>query len=132
MFFHKVENLKNWCYESNYRRLTIFEKTLHCRCLAGFWICQGSEYTRVLNMPRFSIYHGSEYGFGSVYTRVLNMPRLQRVLKMPMSAYAKYVWMYQNMREYTVICLNGFYFKFLHYNPFRLFSWRDKIWFFRE
>ena len=39
-------------------------------------------------MPLFSIYHGSEYGFGSVYTRVLNMPELQRVLKMPMSAYA--------------------------------------------
>ena len=50
-----------------------------------FWICQCSEYVRVLNMPSFWIYQGSEYvsvlnipGFwicqGSEYAKVLNMP----------------------------------------------------------
>ena len=41
---------------------------LHRRCLTGFWIYQGSEYTRFLNIAGFWICHGSEY------TRVLNIP----------------------------------------------------------
>ena len=39
-------------------------------------------FDRVLNMPRFSIYHDWEYAFCSVYARVLNIPGLQRVMKM--------------------------------------------------
>ena len=68
--------------------------------MPAFWICQGSEYTRVQNMPRFSIYHDSEYAFCSVYARVLNMPGLQRVLKMPM------LCLCLNMFEYARICVN--------------------------
>ena len=40
---------------------------LHCRCVTGFWIClrfwicQHSEYSRVLNMPGFWIYHSFKY-----------------------------------------------------------------------
>ena len=39
-------------------------------------------FDRVLNMPRFSIYHDWEYAFCSVYARVLNIPGLQRVITM--------------------------------------------------
>ena len=92
--------------------LNYFCKTLHCICFRGFWICQGFEYTRVMNhqcseyttilniprfwisfwfwickgliIPRFWIYqgselqevwicHGSEYPSDFEYARVLNI-----------------------------------------------------------
>ena len=36
---------------------------------------RGSEYTRVLNISGFWIYQGHEYASGSEYSRVLNKPR---------------------------------------------------------
>ena len=57
---------------------------------------------------------------GSEYTRVLNMPELHRILNMPMESsvlylydmreYAwvipEYVWLFLNKSEYTGICVN--------------------------
>ena len=43
-------------------------------CL-GFWICQRSESTGVLNIPGLWICHGSEYASGSGYVRILEMPQ---------------------------------------------------------
>ena len=88
-------------------------------------VYQSSQYAAVLNISRlricflFCIYQGSKYardteGSEDAYTLLM----------------FKYVWICQNMREYTFICLNGFCFKFLHCNLFRLFSWGDKNWFF--
>ena len=104
--------------------LTFFAKTLHSRCLTGFWIYQSSKYATVLSISRlricflFCMYQSSKY---------------VRVTEASEDAYAlrifKYVWICQNMREYTFICLIGFCFKFLHCNLFRLFSWGDIIWF---
>ena len=86
--------MKSLCYENNYSRWLFLRK----RSIVDVW--QGFEYTRVLNMPRFSIYHDSEYAFCSVYARVLNMPGLQRVLKMPM------LCLCLNMFEYARICVS--------------------------
>ena len=54
-----------WTWKANIAKIIIavdyFCKTFRCRCLTGFpiylgfWICHGSEYVRVLNMPRFWI-----------------------------------------------------------------------------
>ena len=54
-----------WTWKANIAKIIIavdyFCKSLRCRCLTGFpiylgfWICHGSEYVRVLNMPRFWI-----------------------------------------------------------------------------
>ena len=52
-----------------------FPKTLHHRCLTGFWIylririSQRSEYKEVLNIPGFWICQGSGYAFSSEYVR---------------------------------------------------------------
>ena len=86
--------MKSLCYENNYSRWLFLRK----RSIVDVW--QGFEYTRVLNMPRLSIYHDSEYAFCSVYARVLNMPGLQRVLKMPM------LCLCLNMFEYARICVS--------------------------
>ena len=73
----------------------VLNKILHRIYLAGFWIyhrfkiCQGSECTRVLNMPEFikkTLHHadawqGSEYFSGPEYARALNMSGLRKVLK---------------------------------------------------
>ena len=78
-----------------------FCKMLHLRCLT--WFSEyplGSEYTRVLNMPRFWIYRGSECA------RVLNM-----ALVLNMSGFGwcqdkkgpEYAWI---IPEYPQICLN--------------------------
>ena len=77
--------------------------------IPGFWIylwfeiCQDSEYTRVLNMPRLH--------------RVQNTP--EYFLNMPEYAWLcldmyEYTWICQNMHEYASICLNGFCFTFPH------------------
>ena len=72
-----------------------FHKTLHLRCLTGFWIylwfwiCHGSEYTRalhmplVLNIPWFWIYQGC--------TGYVNLNYSSTCL---------------NMLEYVEICMN--------------------------
>ena len=68
-----------------------FRKTLHCRCFTGLWIClgswmcQSSEYNRVLNMRGLH--------------RVLNMPA--EFLNMP-----NYAWIWLNMLEYAGIYAN--------------------------
>ena len=65
--------------------LNYFCKTLHCICFRGFWICQGFEYTRVmnhqcseyttiLNIPRFWISFWFWICKGFDYTKVLNIP----------------------------------------------------------
>ena len=64
-----------------------FRKTLHHRCLKsfwiclGFWICQRSEYTGVLNMPVLWICQGSGC------TTVLNISGLHGSRNMP-----EYAW----------------------------------------
>ena len=40
---------------------------------------QDSEYARILNIPEFCIFRGSEYTSGSQYARVLNMPGLHNI-----------------------------------------------------
>ena len=122
--------------------------------ISGFWIIQDSEYVsgsecaRVLDIPEFWICQG--------YTG-LRICLINSWISLNMS---NYVWTYLNMLEYAWICLNlpeWLLFNispFLHLlcNPFstwthgylfedlevinwrntRLFSWRDKIWFFFE
>ena len=85
-------------------------KTLHRRCLIGFWIClgfwihqrsekyRGSEYTRVANIPGLRIYFWFWIYQDSESTAVLDMPGLHRVLNMP-----DYDWI---IPEYAWLCLN--------------------------
>ena len=55
----------------------------------GFKICQGSVYSRVLNMSGFikkTLRHidasqGTKYSSGSAYTKVLHLAGLHKVLK---------------------------------------------------
>ena len=99
------------------KNLHYFRKTFCRRCLTGLWIClrswihQGSEYGSgfkyaiiALHIPLFWIYQGFEYarmlnisGFwicqGSKYTRVLNMPGL---------------WIYQCYEYVSVLNMLGF------------------------
>ena len=120
-----------------------------------FWMCQSFGYTRVLNMPLVWICQDSEYTRvtqGSEY--IIIIPEYAW-LCLDMS---EYPWICRNSCEYALICLNDFCFTFLHFPicftiPFllehvvtylnidrrlevivwrnmRLFSWRDKIWFF--
>ena len=89
---------------------------------------QGSEYARVLNIPKFSICLWLWRCQSPEYPKVLNIPRLyiclwfwicqgseyvrlNRVLNMPDYVWLnlhKYVWNCQYLREYAQICLNGF------------------------
>ena len=75
----------------------------------------GFEYPRVLNIPEFWIYQGSEYALGSKYAKVLNRQgfeyakvNVKQGCDMP--EYAKiipeYVWFSLNMSEYAWICVN--------------------------
>ena len=107
LFYIKVDILKNWYCKIYYSRYH-FRKTLHRRCLVGFWIDQGSECTKVLNMRGFWIYHGSEYASGFEYDRSLNIPRLRRGLNMPECAriVPEYVWLCMNRYECGWICGN--------------------------
>ena len=93
--------------------LTIFTKHPRVLNMRGFQICQGSKYTKalnmplVLNLPRLWINQSSEYG------------KLNRVLNMPDYVWLNmhgYVWICQYMREYAQICLNGFCFIFPYCN----------------
>ena len=94
--------------------LTIFTKHPRVLNMRGFQICQGSKYTKALNMPL-----------------VLNLPRLwwinqaseyvtlNRVLNMPEYAWLNmhgYFWICQYLRAYAQICLNGFCFIFPYCN----------------
>ena len=102
---------------SIYQGFWIYQGSEYTRVLnmPGFWMYQGSEYARVLNMPGFWLYQGSKYsrvrnlqGFwicqGFEYTRVLNMPRLWIYQG---SEYARglnipHFWIYQGS-EYTEV-----------------------------
>ena len=72
-----------------------FRKTLHHRCLSGFWICIG-----------FWIYKGFECASGSKYADVVNIPGFW---KKKGSEYARivqdceYAW---KVLKYGQICLN--------------------------
>ena len=102
--------------------------------MPGFWTNQGSEWARVLNIPRFWIRfwfwicQGSEYASGSEFAGVLNMSRLHRVLNMPKYAWlclAEYVSICLNLLGYAWICLNclnSLCVIFPHCNP--LSTWR--------
>ena len=84
-----------------------FAKALHSRCLARFWICQSSKYTRVL------IHQGSEYTRALNVLLVLNIPRFlicwgYRSFRICLWLMLKFVWKFQKMHEYNYICLNGF------------------------
>ena len=92
--------------------LNCFSKMVHRIFVAGFWIClslwicQGTKYTRVvnmplvLNMPVLRIYQSSQY------TRVLNMPLVLNSHAQD-SEYGRvtqgswYVWIWLNMSEYV-------------------------------
>ena len=93
--------------------LTIFAKHPRVLKMPGFQICQGSKYTKalnmhlVLNLPRFWINQDSEY------------VRVKTVLNMPDYVWLNmqwYVWICQYMREYAQICLDGFCFIFPYCN----------------
>ena len=131
----------------------------------SFWMCQSFEYVKflnlplVLNMPRFLIYHSSEYA------RVIQDPGYAWIIPeylwicLIMSMYA---WICMNMPEYARICLDPpEWLLFLHFSislfvlqslfylntwlliwtvdrrleaivwrNMRLLSWLDNIWFF--
>ena len=99
--------------------MTIFAKTLHSRCLTGFWICC-SEYATVLNISRLGICFLFCIRQGSKYARVTEGSEDAYALLM-----FKYVWICQNMREYTFICLNAFVLNFFCF----LSSWEYLICF---
>ena len=89
--------------------------------IRGFSKYQNSKYIRVLSMPGFWIYQGSEDASGSQYTRFLNIPEFW-IFWFPncqCSKYAKfsqgpeyawiipeYAWLCLNMLEYEWIFLN--------------------------
>ena len=81
--------------------LTIFTKHPRVLNMRGFQICQGSKYTKalnmplVLNLPRLWINQGSEY---VRLHRVLNMPEYVCVI-MP-------GWICMGMSEYANICVH--------------------------
>ena len=91
--FHEVEKIINY-----------FRKTLYCEGLTGFWICLGfwkcqrSEFTKVMNITRFWICFWLWTCQSSGYTTALNMPGLHRVLNIP-----EYVWI---IPGYAWMCLN--------------------------
>ena len=128
--------MESSCYENNYshwiflRKCPIadvlqgfeYARVLH---MSGFWIYQSSEYATVLNVSRLRIWFLFCIYQGSIYTRVKEGSEDAYALLM-----FKFVWICQNMRECTFIYLNGFCFKFLYCDLFRLFFWGDKIWFF--
>ena len=62
---HEVLNIPGfWISQgSEYTRVWIYQGSEYARVLniIGFWIFQGSEYARVLNRPGFWIYQGFEY-----------------------------------------------------------------------
>ena len=112
--------------------VNFFRKTLHHRCLTGFsiclgfWICQRSEYTGVLDIPGLWICQGSEYAYGSEYVRILDSSEYASVTKG-----SEYAWICLNnswiclnnswicliMPEYAQISLNGFWLTFTYCNP---------------
>ena len=65
-----------------------------------FWICQDSEQTRVLNKPGLWIYQGSEYASGSEFARVLNMPKYAWL------CLTEYAWICLHIPQYARICQN--------------------------
>ena len=69
--------------------------------MPAFWIYGGSEYTKVVNMPGLCKYFCFWICHGFGYTMVLNMPGLQRVLNMSEYAwiFPGYVWLYLNVPE---------------------------------
>ena len=83
----------------------------------------------VLNLPKFWIYHGSEYASGFKYTRIFNIQD-SRICQgyagfriclnnswicLFMSSVSEYAWIYWNMHECAYICLNVFCFIFPHF-----------------
>ena len=116
--FHELEDMKSRTCENNYSRW-LFLKALHRRCLTSFWvylrfwISQGSEKPRILNMPlvlnvpRFWICQGSKYGPGFEYARILNIPEFwicqgYTVFRISMNN----SWICLNMPDYVYIYLN--------------------------
>ena len=119
-----------------------------------FWMCQSSGYTRILNMPQvlnlpgFWIYQSSEYARvtqGSEYTWII-FEYAWISLIMP-----GYVWICLNMPKWLLFYISHFPICFIipfllehvvtYLNVYmglevivlrimRMFSWRDKIWFF--
>ena len=89
--------------------INYFCRTLHRRCLTGFWIC-----------PRFSVCRGSKYASRSEYARVLNIPRFwicfwfsvcqdSEYVRFTWSSKCawiipEYAWLYLNLPEYK--CVN--------------------------
>ena len=144
---------------------TIFTKHPRVLNMRGFWTYQSSEYAsrskdaRVLNIPRILICLWFWICQGSEQTRVLNMLGLTgfwiclNMLDYVWLNMTGYVWICRYMREYAQICLNGFCFIFPYVIPcllervltyfnvctklevfvwrkMMLFSWRHKHWFF--
>ena len=102
----KIENVKSWYCGSNYSQWIflqnapsqVFDRALNLpglRICLWFWICQVSEYARVLrkhlvlNMHRFWI------------RRVRNMLGLHRILDM-----LEYVWIFLKIPDYASKCLS--------------------------
>ena len=107
---------------------TIFTKHPRVLNMRGFWTYQSSEYAsrskdaRVLNIPRILICLWFWICQGSEQTRVLNMLGLTgfwiclNMLDYVWLNMTGYVWTCRYMREYAQICLNGFCFIFPYCN----------------
>ena len=118
------------------------------------WYCNNIYclHKYIIVAVNFYLWQGSEYSSTTKYAMLLNIPWLHKVLNMSECAWIMpwYAWLCQNMREYACICLNGFCCTCHYCNSLstwicvvtycngvegvwtnmRLFSWRDKIWFF--
>ena len=117
-FFSKCDQIR--------RKLRIWSRLQKKSLMENFIFCavyaQGSEYTKVLNVPlvlniaEFWMHQGSECVSGSEYARVLNMPGLHRAwicfdrsewfLNMPNMP--EYVWIYLKLTEFLFMCLSPF------------------------
>ena len=103
-----------------------------------FWVCQGSEHARLLNIPGFWIcIHRYIQGIciqGTKYDRVTQDSEYVWIIP----EYAYYAWICASIPKYAWIYLNlpeWFLFTLTYCNPLSkrmtvCFFWRDKIWFF--
>ena len=114
--------------ENNYSRY-LFLETLYCRYTIRFWVClrfwisQGSEYPRILNMslvlnvPEFWIYQGSECASSFEYAIILEISEFwtwqgYTWFKIRLNKswiclnVLNYVWICLNVPKYAEICVN--------------------------
>ena len=157
--FRELEDMKSWYYkiiitcENNYSRIAVsqsaplqmFDKVRRVLNNPGFWICllfwmfQSFGYTRILNMPRLHRVQNMLDQFLNMldyFWKCLNIPECAGIcVDIPNSAWIDYVphflicFTIRLLLEHVVPYLSVY--KILEVaRNMRLFSRRDKIWFF--